>query len=56
LKKSAAKLGVFSKHIARSQGHGEIAVQRQSLIQGFHGARLRTEDAINIELIPIYSS
>jgi hypothetical protein len=41
--------------MARSQGQGELAVQRQSLIQGFRGAHLKTEDAIDSELIPLCS-
>ena len=41
--------------MACSQGQGEVAVQRQSLIEGFRSACLRTEDAINSQLVPFCS-
>ncbi len=38
--------------MARSKGQSEVAVQRQSLIEGNRCARLRTEDSVNSKLIP----
>lgn len=41
--------------MACGQGQGEIAVQRQGVIEGFRGACLRTKDAINSKLILLCS-